>query len=48
MKSSVLKEYKYIATPESPWKAITVKEEMKKWYFDLEEFIPEVGFEFSF
>jgi uncharacterized protein YndB with AHSA1/START domain len=30
------------------WKALTVKEEMKKWYFDLEAFKPEVGFEFSF
>jgi uncharacterized protein YndB with AHSA1/START domain len=48
MKSSVFKEYNYNTTPESLWRAITVKEEMKKWYFDLEEFIPEVGFEFSF
>lgn len=30
------------------WKAISNKEEMKKWYFDLAEFKPEVGFEFSF
>jgi len=30
------------------WKAITDKEEMKKWYFDLKEFKPEPGFEFSF
>lgn len=30
------------------WKAITDKKEMKKWYFDLEKFKPEVGFEFSF
>jgi uncharacterized protein YndB with AHSA1/START domain len=30
------------------WKAITDKEEMKQWYFDLDEFRPEVGFEFSF
>jgi uncharacterized protein YndB with AHSA1/START domain len=30
------------------WKAITDKEEMKKWYFDLEEFKAEVGFEFWF
>ena len=30
------------------WKAITDKEEMKKWYFELDEFRPEVGFEFSF
>ena len=30
------------------WKAISDKNEMKKWYFDLEEFRPEVGFEFRF
>ena len=30
------------------WKAITSKEDMKLWYFDLAEFKPEVGFEFSF
>lgn len=30
------------------WEAITNKEDMKQWYFDLAEFKPEVGFEFSF
>ena len=30
------------------WKAITDKEQMKHWYFDLAEFKPEVGFEFQF
>jgi len=30
------------------WKAITDKDEMKKWYFDLIEFKPEVGFKFQF
>jgi uncharacterized protein YndB with AHSA1/START domain len=30
------------------WKAITEKDAMKQWYFDLAEFRPEVGFEFSF
>lgn len=30
------------------WKAITDKDQMKHWYFDLEEFKPEVGFEFKF
>ena len=29
------------------WKAITDNNEMKKWYFDLKEFKPEVGFEFT-
>lgn len=30
------------------WKAITNKNEMKKWYFDLAEFKPELGFKFEF
>ena len=30
------------------WKAITDKDQMKQWYFDLAEFKPVVGFEFRF
>jgi uncharacterized protein YndB with AHSA1/START domain len=30
------------------WSAISSRDEMKKWYFDLMEFRPEVGFEFKF
>ena len=30
------------------WKALTDKVEMKKWFFDLDEFKPEVGFKFRF
>ncbi len=30
------------------WKAVTDKNEMKHWYFDLAEFKPEIGFEFQF
>ena len=30
------------------WKALTDKEDLKRWYFDLEEFKPETGFEFEF
>jgi uncharacterized protein YndB with AHSA1/START domain len=30
------------------WKALTDRNEMKKWYFDIAAFKPEVGFEFSF
>lgn len=33
---------------EKVWAAITDKDEMKHWYFDLKEFKPEKGFEFSF
>ena len=38
----------YNAPIEKVWKAITDKDDMKKWYFDLTEFQPQVGFEFSF
>jgi uncharacterized protein YndB with AHSA1/START domain len=30
------------------WSAITNVEEMRRWYFDLKEFKPTVGFEFEF
>lgn len=30
------------------WSALTEKELMKQWYFDLKDFRPEVGFEFRF
>jgi uncharacterized protein YndB with AHSA1/START domain len=30
------------------WQAITDKEQMKKWYFDIPEFKPEVGAAFTF
>jgi len=30
------------------WQALTEVEEMRRWYFDLKEFKPEVGFEFEF
>ena len=30
------------------WRAITKVEEMRRWYFDLKEFKPRVGFEFAF
>jgi uncharacterized protein YndB with AHSA1/START domain len=36
------------APVEKVWKAITDKNDMKQWYFDLKEFKPEVGFEFRF
>jgi uncharacterized protein YndB with AHSA1/START domain len=38
----------YNAPVAAVWKALTDKNEMKKWYFDLEEFKPEVGFVFEF
>ncbi len=30
------------------WDALTINEQMQKWYFDLADFKPVVGFEFSF
>ena len=33
---------------EIAWRAITEKELMAKWYFDIAEFKPEVGFKFDF
>lgn len=41
-------ERKLKATPEKIWKALTEKELMKKWYFDLDNFVAETGFEFQF
>ena len=41
-------ERTFNASKEKVWKAITNKNEMKLWYFDLEEFKPEIGFEFRF
>jgi uncharacterized protein YndB with AHSA1/START domain len=41
-------EITYDAKPDRVWQAITDKEKMKEWYFDLKEFKPEVGFEFEF
>ena len=36
------------APAERVWKALTDKDQMKQWYFDLAEFKPEPGFEFTF
>ena len=41
-------ERTYNAPISTVWKAITDKNDMKQWYFDLAEFKPEVGFEFQF
>jgi|SRR4030095_184402 uncharacterized protein YndB with AHSA1/START domain len=44
----LVKEITINAPASKVWKAITDKDEMKQWYFDLAEFKPEVGFEFQF
>jgi uncharacterized protein YndB with AHSA1/START domain len=41
-------ERTYNIPVEKVWEAITDKNKMKQWYFDLKEFKPEVGFEFQF
>jgi uncharacterized protein YndB with AHSA1/START domain len=41
-------ERTYNAPIAKAWKAITDRNDMKQWYFDLAEFKPEVGFEFQF
>lgn len=41
-------ERTFNAPVEKVWKAITDKDQMKHWYFDLSGFKPEVGFEFQF
>ena len=47
-KDTFVIEQIYQAAPEIVWKAITSKEEMKQWYFNFKEFVPEVGFAFQF
>lgn len=38
----------FSATIEQVWKAVTDKDQMRRWYFDLAEFKAEVGFHFQF
>jgi uncharacterized protein YndB with AHSA1/START domain len=47
-KKPIILERVFDAPASTIWKAITDKNEMKKWYFDLAEFKPEVGFTFRF
>ncbi len=41
-------EQEFNAPIELVWRAITEKELMKKWYFDISDFKPEVGYKFQF
>jgi uncharacterized protein YndB with AHSA1/START domain len=41
-------ERTYNAPVEKVWRALTDKDQMKEWYFVLDEFKPEIGFEFTF
>jgi len=44
----IVLERTFEADSTAVWKALTDKEKMKEWYFDLKEFKPQVGFEFQF
>jgi uncharacterized protein YndB with AHSA1/START domain len=44
----VIIERTFPAPIDKVWKAITDKELMKQWYFNLPDFKPVVGFEFEF
>lgn len=44
----VILEKVYDAPVSTVWEALTDKDKMKHWYFELEDFKPEVGFEFQF
>ena len=43
-KSPFVIERVYNAPIQLVWEAITNRDQMKQWYFDLKEFKPEVGF----
>ncbi len=45
---SVIVEAEYPVPVEKVWEALTNPDQMRQWYFDLEEFKAEPGFEFSF
>ena len=45
---AIVKEVLLNVSPSKVWKAITIKEDMKLWYFDISEFKLTVGFEFQF
>jgi uncharacterized protein YndB with AHSA1/START domain len=44
----VIKDVIVHAPVSKVWKALTDKNEMKNWYFEIKKFKPEVGFEFQF
>lgn len=44
----IVKEVIINAPTTRVWKALTDRDEMEKWYFNIKEFKTEVGFEFSF
>ncbi len=48
MDKALVIEQKYDAPIDKVWEAISNKEQMKQWYFEVSDFKAEVGFEFEF
>jgi uncharacterized protein YndB with AHSA1/START domain len=48
IEGAIVIERTYNAPANKVWKAITDKDQMKQWYFDIAAFKPEAGFEFQF
>jgi uncharacterized protein YndB with AHSA1/START domain len=48
MSNPIIVEYKVNAPVEQVWKALTDKNEMQSWYFDISDFELEVGKIFNF
>lgn len=48
MSHPIIVEQKVNAPAEKVWKALTDIDEMKIWYFDISDFIPETGTVFNF
>ena len=45
---SLVIKHTFRTSPEQIWKALTDKDSMEVWYFNLSEFKAQTGFEFSF
>nr|WP_315033929.1 SRPBCC domain-containing protein [uncultured Chryseobacterium sp.] len=48
MNTPIIVQYKIDAPAEKVWKALTDKDEMKSWYFDIQDFELETGKVFNF
>jgi uncharacterized protein YndB with AHSA1/START domain len=48
MSKPITVQYKINAPLEKAWNALTDKNEMKSWYFDIRDFVLETGKEFNF
>jgi uncharacterized protein YndB with AHSA1/START domain len=48
MEQPIIVEQTYNAPVEKIWNALTDRDQMEKWYFNLSGFRAEVGFEFEF